>query len=230
MKKYNYIKGIFAALILTSPLASAESDYPAADFQPKVLFNDSDYQHNQSKGTSSSSASQNRTEADPNYPAATFEPKVLYKDDSYKPSKSQAKASTSRPSVSTNEQTASSGTEEIQADDSMQTYLIGLVILALVGGVIFKKYSETKPKPKARPRPRARAAAPAANDSGALTGVARYLNEKMPAVTGVAKYLEGRENAPTSGVAKYVAKQVIKSRKAAASKVTGVEKYLRDRG
>ena len=229
MKKYNCINGIFAALLLTSPLVSAESDYPAADFQPKVLFNDSDYQHNQSEGTSSS-ASQNRTKADPNYPAATFEPKVLYKDDSYKPSKSEARASTSRPSVATNEQTASSGTEEIQPDDSMQTYLIGLVILALVGGVIFKKFSETKPKPKARPRSRPRTAAPAANDSGTLTGVARYLNEKIPAVTGVAKYLESRENAPSSGVAKYVAKQVIKSRKAAASKVTGVEKYLRDRG
>lgn len=226
MKKYNYINGIFAALLLTSPLVSAESDYPAADFQPKVLFNDSDYQHNQSKGTTSS-GNQNRTKADPNYPAATFEPKVLYKDDSYKPSKSIARASTSRPSVSTNQQTASSATEESASDDSMQTYLIGLVVLALVGGLIFKKYSAAKP-PARRPRPRA--AVSAANDSGALTGVARYLNEKMPAITGVAKYLESREGTPTSGVAKYVAKQVIKNRKTAASKVTGVEKYLRERG
>ncbi|NOT83385.1 MAG: hypothetical protein HOP02_01100 [Methylococcaceae bacterium] len=40
MKKNTLTLGVCAVLLLGSTLAVAESDYPAADFQPKVLFTD----------------------------------------------------------------------------------------------------------------------------------------------------------------------------------------------
>jgi hypothetical protein len=40
--KERILKGIFAALLLASPIVGAESKFPAADFEPKILFQDSD--------------------------------------------------------------------------------------------------------------------------------------------------------------------------------------------
>lgn len=72
-----------------------------------------------------------------------------------------------------------------------------------------------------------------------VTGVARYLQEKQglavadaesSAVSGVAKYLAGKEKTPVSGVSKYMARQAIQAKKMAKENLSGVEKYLNNRG
>ena len=43
MKKNNLTRGAFVLLLLASTAAGADQQYPAADFQPEVLYQDSDY-------------------------------------------------------------------------------------------------------------------------------------------------------------------------------------------
>lgn len=75
-----------AGISLASFTASAASDsqYPASDFQPKVVYIDKD-----AAAVSASASGNNtkcpgqqseakQTEFDPKYPAASFQPKVLY--------------------------------------------------------------------------------------------------------------------------------------------------------
>ena len=96
MKKNNLTRGAFALLLLASTAAGADQQYPAADFQPEVLYQDSDYIAKNSpstttakapastpKATSSAAAS---NDVDSKYPAANFQPEVLYHDPNYKPS------------------------------------------------------------------------------------------------------------------------------------------------
>jgi LPXTG-motif cell wall-anchored protein len=215
--------------------AGAETQYPAADFQPKVLYKDPDY-----KATESASSTASKTAAapveqakpkakvvDPNYPAADYQPKVLYKDESYKPSKSVPAAASedyesSDLAVAESEKPAVSKKEE-----SNLTSLIGLAVLALGGFFFFNKRS--KAKSPGRPS----VSSVYAKESSGSTGVEKYLASLPQAskATGVEKYLENQaKQQPISGVAKYVAKQIIRDREAAAAKVTGVEKYLRSKG
>jgi len=42
VKNNNLTNGLFAALLLSSPLVGADSKYPAADFQPTVVYQDSE--------------------------------------------------------------------------------------------------------------------------------------------------------------------------------------------
>jgi hypothetical protein len=42
VKKSNLTKGLCVAILLASPLAGAEPKYPAADFEPGVIFQDAD--------------------------------------------------------------------------------------------------------------------------------------------------------------------------------------------
>jgi len=68
----NKILGLLIAGIISSPLtAFAESKYPAANFEPKVIFADD---------SAKSTANANKSTFDANYPAANFQPKVLYVD------------------------------------------------------------------------------------------------------------------------------------------------------
>lgn len=68
-----------ATISLTPLLAQAQSDtqYPAANFQPKVIFIDeaAASQHSEAKSAPSTGK---KTEPDPKYPAAAFQPKVIY--------------------------------------------------------------------------------------------------------------------------------------------------------
>ncbi len=68
------ILGLLIVGILSTPLtASANSDdsqYPAANFQPKVIFADDSVKPGNS----------GQTAFDANYPAASFQPKILYVD------------------------------------------------------------------------------------------------------------------------------------------------------
>jgi hypothetical protein len=86
MKK-TIILGLTTAVIaLASFTASAGSDdqYPAANFQPKVVYIDKDAVKDVTKASpkcpdqNSSAPAEKATEFDPKYPAASFTPKVIY--------------------------------------------------------------------------------------------------------------------------------------------------------
>lgn len=69
------ILGLLIAAIITVPVTaianSDDSQYPATNFQPKVIFADE-------SAKSTGPAAQSAFDAD--YPAASFQPKVLYVD------------------------------------------------------------------------------------------------------------------------------------------------------
>jgi hypothetical protein len=119
-------KSIFAALLLASSLVTAEEQYPAADFQPTVIYSETE---SDSKDGAASSETTSTSEATESVSAATEK-------------------------------------------DSSQTYLLGLVVLAVAGGFFLSK----KPKCKAK-KQHSQAAVYSADTSG-LTGVERYVQEK----------------------------------------------------
>lgn len=209
MKKNNLLQGAIVALLVASPFAAyADSQYPAADFEPKVVFQDESVKSATpaAKATPAPVAAVAATPApsvdDSKYPAANFEPKVLFKDDNYKPSKS---APSFAPISSPAEYTSSAGAvvmEQAKSESgSNDSNLLILAVLAAVGGfVLFSKKSGSS-------------ASNEAIYANRETGVTRYLNARVPKVSGVTKYLE-RAGKPTN-VARYIAKQNI-AQKAAA--------------
>ena len=89
----NLTKGTFAVLLLSSAVASADQQYPAADFQPEVLYQNSDYIAKETPKAAPAKAAAPvakaaAVEVDSKYPAADFQPEVLYHDPNYKPSTS----------------------------------------------------------------------------------------------------------------------------------------------
>lgn len=230
MKKNNLTKGLFAALLLASPLVGADEKYPAADFQPEVVFQDSEYiaKNGQSSAAhvSNNSSSANVSEssaADSKYPAANFQPQVVYSDPNYKHSDSSvAVKSVEQENIASESKTESSvsGKKEQSSPNS----LFALIGLAAVGAFLFRKQLAGAQKAAEI----SSAAAPAR--TAGLTGVARYLNKKSG--TGVSRYLEKqvKSAAAATGVAKYVAKQASSAKATATQAATGVEKYMRNRG
>nr|WP_305908899.1 hypothetical protein [Methylomarinum sp. Ch1-1]MDP4521762.1 hypothetical protein [Methylomarinum sp. Ch1-1] len=153
---------------------------------------------------------------------------MVYKDSDYKHKKDVVAApkTSAAPSASVSSSEAAP-TGQAAEEGSDNTMLFGLIALAAVGFYFFRKGSAGQPKAAAG----AVAARSAyAGEEGGLTGVAKYLAEKEEKSTGVAKYLASKEEKPATGVAKYMAKQVVAARQAAAEKATGVEKYLRNKG
>lgn len=202
MKKNNLLQGAIVALLVASPFAAyADSQYPATDFEPKILYQDESAKSAAPvvKATPASVATPVAPVAsvdDTKYPAANFEPKVLFKDDNYKPSKfAPSLAPTSAPA----EYTSSAGAvvmEQAKSESgSNDSNLLILAVLAAVGGfVIFNKKGSS-------------ATSNETVDANRETGVTRYLNARIPKVSGVTKYLE-RTGTPTN-VARYIAKQNI---------------------
>jgi hypothetical protein len=232
VKKNNLTRGAFALLLLASTAAGADQQYPAADFQPEVLYQDSDYIAKSSSSTAAAKAPASSTtasssaavshEVDSKYPASNFQPEVLYHDPNYKPSAS-VKASVSKVESQSVESPSASTTAAPKEESSLSTYLIGIVALAFAGLYFFRNRSAAPVQKKAP-------AAPVRSSYALNTGVARYLNKVSG--TGVSRYLEKHvksASAPT-GVAKYVARQAASPKTTAAKAATGVEKYMRDRG
>lgn len=226
MKKNELTKVVLAVLVFASSAAMAESDYPAADFQPKVIFSDDSASQSAPK---SKPAAVQATEVDENFPAANYQPKVLFSDEDYKhsPAAPSAKGSTKSSASATS---ASAAVEVIQSEKeaSSDFSYIGLVVIAIAGFFVYSKKTGglgvSKSNKKSVPENNYVASADGS------TGVEKYLEKVGINKTGVAKYLEKQvETYPSTGVAKYMAKQIVKDRAAAASKVTGVEKYLRDK-
>jgi len=95
VKIINITNGAFAALLLASSVAGADAQYPASDFQPKVLYQDAEYKH---QGASAATAAPSSAKpADSKYPASDFQPKVVYSDPGYKAPSSTGAAAASRP-------------------------------------------------------------------------------------------------------------------------------------
>ena len=115
----------FGVLLLASSMVGAETQYPAADFQPKVVYTDPDYKPSTQPSTQPAASSA----TDSQYPAANFQPKVLYTDPNYKPapSTSLAQKPAAEPAVS---ETAPAKEEE------SGSYFIGLIVLAIVGFIL----------------------------------------------------------------------------------------------
>lgn len=225
MKINNLTNGLVATLLLASPIVGAETEYPASDFKPKVIYQDTASSQTKSAPVAAAAKQEAPAEVDSKYPAADFEPKVLYKDAGYKPSNLAATSSKV-------ERTAVADSAEVSApikaeEDSMMSYLLGLVVFA-VAGYIFLGKREQPAKVSSSP-------AYSGHVSG-LSGVARYLRKhNMVAATGVARYLESqvvsaKETVAASGVEKYLEKQAKAAKEQAAQAATGVEKYMRNRG
>lgn len=74
------------SLCSVAAMAASDSQYPASDFQPKVVFIDeqaaaaasSSSSGDSSKCPGQQQAQAKQTEFDPKFPAASFEPKVVY--------------------------------------------------------------------------------------------------------------------------------------------------------
>ncbi len=223
MKISKLTNGLLVSLLLSASVVEAESKYPATDFQPKVVFQDSDYKHSSSAPSSSSASVGEVSVADPDYPAANFQPEVLYKDDGYKHTKGRVSGSSSSVSSASTEQAENA---ESSSESSSMNLILGLGILAVAGFVFYSKNAKKTPA-KRKPAARAAAVAVVSASDGAVSGVDKYLETKVGAKpSGVSKYLDER-NTSVSSVSKYVAKQKISARLAS---VTGVEKYLKDRG
>lgn len=202
MKKNNLLQGAIVALLVASPFAAfADSQYPAADFEPKVVFQDESVKSAApaAKATSAPAAAPAPAASadDSQYPATNFQPKVLFVDENYKPSKSAPSLApvASAPA----EYTSSAGAvvmEQAKSEsESGNSNLLILAVLAAAGGfVLFNK----------------KGGSAASNETvygNRETGVTRYLNARTPKVSGVTKYLE-RAGKPTN-VARYIAKQNI---------------------
>lgn len=141
--------------------------------------------------------------AEEQYPAADFQPTVIYSD-----SADAGASKESATAASASEENAATSSEKSAEKSSSQTYLLGLAVLAIAGGFFLSQ----KPK-KCKAKQSTSDAVYASDTNSGLTGVERYLQEK-------------NKTAPT-GVARYLAKKEASEKEAA---VTGVEKYLRNRG
>lgn len=79
MKKI-IILGLTTAFIASASLtasAGSDSQYPASDFQPKVVYIDKDVVTPSTKCPAQKPA-EKEAEFDPKYPATNFTPKVIY--------------------------------------------------------------------------------------------------------------------------------------------------------
>jgi hypothetical protein len=226
VKINNLTNGLVATLLLASPIVGAETEYPAADFKPKVIYQDIDNSQSKSTSATASAKQAKPAEVDSKYPAADFEPKVLYKDSDYKPNKFTG-TSTVPEAAATTADVAVSGAAKVE-EESMLSYLLGLAAFAVAAYMFLSKRDKSKTK---------------VSDSqvyskhiSGLSGVARYLRKhNMSAMTGVARYLESqvesaKGTAAASGVEKYLERQAKSAKEKAAQAGTGVEKYMRNRG
>lgn len=188
MKKRDLTKAILTALLLASPWAKADSEYPAADFEPVIITQDSALIEEHEK------ASKARTsEAVQAVQAKREEPAT------------SAVSSADQPG---------SGAPAAKAENPLTENLpIGLIVLGLAGFVLWSGRQSGSKVQSAAPAP----VVPAASGETGVAKYLKNLSEpaqKAAAETGVAKYLKSlsaaavkpAESAPATGVAKYLKK------------------------
>ncbi len=138
------------------------------------------------------------------YPATDYQPTVVYSD-------SAAASSESSESKSAATEAPAAATEaKAEKAESSNNMLIGLVVLAVAGGFFLSK----------KQAPAAKAETASAPVSGGYSGGAA-------GQTGVERYLQSQNASAATGVEKYLAKKEVADKEAS---LTGVDKYLRDRG
>ena len=86
MKKIHLNQGVLGGLLLMAAVVNAE-EYPAADFQPKVIYRDESVVGTVASVTPPPCVSQAVVskqelieEVDPRYPASSFQPKVIFSE------------------------------------------------------------------------------------------------------------------------------------------------------
>ena len=228
-------KGAFVVLLLANAAVSADQKYPAADFQPEVLYQDNAYIGKNSSSSSVEVKSAETKKVDSNsgknqvvdskYPAADFQPEILYQDKNYKQAPAPlVKAQVVTSKTIANDEAVAVDTSESKDDSSQLTYILGLAVLACAGFFLKKRSAETVQKKSNL------SDSPVKKSYALNTGVAKYLNKVTG--TGVSRYLETHVKAATfsTGVAKYMAKQASAPKATENNAATGVEKYMRDRG
>lgn len=222
--------GLLLSLLLSASVAEADSDYPATNFQPTVVYQDADYKHTGSIPSSKGSTSTGEVSVpDSNYPAANFQPEVLFEDKSYKHAKGGVSNSAATESVQSSAEESVTTEVAVESSDSSMSLIMGLAVLAIAGFIFYSKNVIKMPAKESEKLPVRKAPVKIAGDDS-VSGVAKYLESKtgVEVISSVEKYLEERNSSsPVSSVTKYVAKKKISARLAS---VTGVEKYLKDRG
>lgn len=241
MKKNTLKLSIYAVMLLSSTLAIADDEFPAADFQPKVIF------ENSGASTAAQPSSAPASEAsttDSNYPAADYQPKVLYQNDAANTDSSPKKTVAEAPVAIDTEHPAADFQPKVLFSDPNHkpTPLKGT------------QSSSGNTSAPAKVTSTSATTAPDSGDAeeasdysligiGLLALIAIGLTRcksictfrtactsdtstapiKNNGKTGVANYLDRHNKNSLSGVAKYIANK-------AENKPTGVENYLRKRG
>lgn len=215
MKTNNLIKASIAAALMTGLQAHAESQYPAADFQPVIISQDSALISKHAEATKSSS--------------------------SQEPSKpSMSSSSSSSASSYSSSKTVSAPVTAPKEESNLPLILAGVGVAAAAFWFMKKGGNKSAATPVAS----APIAAQAPAASGA-TGVARYVEQISSSAptaasaskTGVQRYVETLPAAAPAkaitGVEKYIkslpasAAKAAEAAPAAAQKAaTGVERYI----
>lgn len=223
MKVHNLTKSVLVALLVASPLVGAETQYPAADFQPEIIKQDAELISKHAEAGKTQAASDTK-------PAAATV------------SKSESKTEATPAPVASAKKTE---------EDSNLPMILGAAVAAAAAFWFLRKgknapsdasYVASSPAAKtgATGVERYVSNQAASIDSNA-TGVARYvasMAESTPAKpqTGVAKYVvslaatestSGSSTKQPTGVEKYVA-NLPEAAKPAGE--TGVAKYLKSQG
>jgi hypothetical protein len=173
VKKINLTKGVFAVLLLASTAAVAETEYPATDFKPAILFQD----------------------LEANEAAKKNKPSVAAKPSVQSEAKSSVQSKEESPVSAAAEPSVSSTTES-----SNLNALIGLAVFAAAGFFFFTRQSKKCSKSERTSFGGLTGVARYLKnlDKTAGTGVSRYLEKQVAATkgktgaTGVEKYLRDR--------------------------------------
>lgn len=214
VKKNILTRGAFVALLLTNTMAMAESDYPATNFKPVIVFQDQDANES-SKKNESASPTKNKN-------VSSVE---ATKSGSFSKVKASEEASDS---------VAAKPATVTKDEKSNTNVLIGLGVV-VAAGVFFFTRKKTGGSAKGAANTRA---------NGLTGVERYLQNRSVTAGTGVARYLDKKasalkEKAESTGVSKYLKEKSQSQRVAASSEVsprgtvggaTGVAKYLRDKG
>lgn len=187
MKKHNLTKAVLAALLLASPLARADSEYPAANFEPVVISQDADLIAKHAAAAKERAAAVQAMQAKQASESST------------------ASASVDQPNT---------GVVAPKAENPLaENFPIALIVLGLVGFIFWSNRKSGTTVQAAQPK----VVAPVSGGATGETGVAKYLKNlsasAAPAVaeTGVAKYLKNvaasvKPAVAETGVAKYLKK------------------------
>lgn len=254
-------KNILKLSVCVMPLlfgnsAIADSEYPAADFQPKVIFNDS--ANNPTSHPAEATTDQMQSGAtDQNYPAADFQPKVVYQDEAIgnKPSNITPESSVATATdVADASYPAANFQPKVLYSDPLYKPSAALsvsqnkTVASSVASPVAQLTASSKAKAEVTAVPEVKKEE---SDSFGLLGIgllalvaigfARFRRTSEiqagtsstsghNGLTGVSRYLAAHDKSSAlTGVAKYLAKQAEASHSSSVPPKTGVEKYLRNR-